>query len=328
MIARRTLLVGLALFVLATACTGGDPAASSTPTPSAHFSAGMGTTFLYAKHPLDVEVGLFAGTSNGVQLVTFGSVQVTFTYLGNAHAPATSGTETAPVTADYLPAPTTQANGSGPSLSDPSTARGVYDARATTFDRPGWWSTTVAADVAGAGKVVETTTPYLVSAKAVLPAPGQPALKTQNLTMSTPGVKPAWLDSLAQGPKAKVPQPWIHRWTIAKALEEHRPVLVLFSTPAYCQSQFCGPSTDALAQLAKTYANRAVFIHIEIYKSYTAKAEVLNQAAAQWLFHNGDLTEPWLYMIGANGIIQHQWGPLFSVSEVANDLKALPPMQA
>ncbi len=227
-----------------------------------------------------------------------------------------------------MPAPTTQATGTGPSLSDPSTARGVYDARATTFDHPGWWAATVAADVAGSGQVVENTTPFVVYAKPVIPAPGQPALKTENLTMSTPGVQPAWLDSLAQGPNANVPYPWIHRWTIAKALAEHRPILVVFSTPAYCISQFCGPTTDAVAQLGKTYANRAVFIHVEIYKSYSNSGKILNKAAAQWLYRDGDLTEPWLYLIGANGVISHQWGPLFSVSEVANDLKALPPMKA
>ena len=329
MIARRLVLPGVAFCLLAAACTQKtSPNPTGSPTANANFAAAMGSTYLYAEHPLDVEVGLFSSTSsNGVQLVTFGTVQVSFTFLGGSQTPAPSGTPTTAVAADYLPAPTTKKTGDGPSLSDPSTARGVYDARNITFDKPGWWSTTVQADVAGAGAVVQTTTPFVVYPKPQLPAPGDRALKTNNLTLFTPGVKPAWLDSLAQGPDAKVPDPRLHRWTIAKALAEHRPILVIFSTPAYCTSEFCGPTTDAVAQLAKTYANRAVFIHVEIYKSYGAKGNIPNQAAVQWLYRDADLTEPWLYLIGANGIIQHQWGPLFYVDEVAMKLAALPPMK-
>jgi len=329
MIARRLVLIGIALSVLAAACTQKTtPRPTGSPGANANFSAGMGSTYLYTGHPLDVQVGLFSSTpSAGVQLVTFGSVHMSFTYLGGQQTPAPSGTPTAPVTADYLGAPTTQQTGTGPSLSDPSTARGVYDAKHITFDKPGWWAATVQADVAGAGSVTQTTTPFVVYPEPQLPAPGQKALKTNNLTLSTPGVKPSWLDSLAQGPNAKVPDPWLHRWTIAKALAEHRPILVIFSTPAYCTSQFCGPTTDAVAQLAKQYANRAVFIHVEIYKSYSAKGHIPNQAAVDWLYRDHDLTEPWLYLIGANGIIEDQWGPLFPVNDVARQLAALPPMK-
>jgi hypothetical protein len=322
--ARRTLALVAGVLLLAAGCSKGG--SGSGPTPNAQFEAEVATSFLYANHPLDVEVGLFSATpSGGVQLVTFGSVQVTFVDLGSGREPAATGTAGSPVTAAYLPAPTTRTGGSTPSLSDPSTARGVYDAHAITFLHAGWYAARVSAEVAGAGRVVETSTPVPVYPKPVLPAPGQRALKTDNLTMSTPGVHASWLDSMAQGDE--VPDPILHRWTIAKALTEHRPIVIVFATPAYCTSQFCGPTTDAVAQLAKTYANRAVFIHIEIYKTYTSTAHVLNQAAAQWLYRNNDLTEPWTYLVGADGIIKEQWGPLFPVDRLAQALRALPPMK-
>ena len=37
------------------------------------------------------------------------------------------------------------------------------------------------------------------------------------------------------------------------------------------------------------------------------------------------MTEPWLYLIGADGTIADRWGPLFDVDEVATALEALPP---
>ena len=56
-------------------------------------------------------------------------------------------------------------------------------------------------------------------------------------------------------------------------------------------SRFCGPVTDMVQELAARYGDRAVFIHVEIWKDY--QEQVLNEAAAEWLqTPSGDLTEP------------------------------------
>ena len=56
----------------------------------------------------------------------------------------------------------------------------------------------------------------------------------------------------------------------------------------YCTSRFCGPETDALQELADAHADEATFIHIEIWKDY--QNSVVNKAAADWLYRDGDLT--------------------------------------
>jgi hypothetical protein len=150
-----------------------------------------------------------------------------------------------------------------------------------------------------------------------LPAPGQKALDTTNLTMADKNVNPESIDSRAQD-GAKIPDPELHQDTISGALAKHEPILALFSTPVYCQSQFCGPSTDALEQISKTGPKNAAYIHIEIYKDY-AKHQI-NAAAATWLLRNGNLTEPWLFLIGPDGKIVDRWSPLFDVHEVQAEL--------
>ena len=42
---------------------------------------------------------------------------------------------------------------------------------------------------------------------------------------------------------------------------------------------------------------------------------------------NGDLTEPWLFLIGADGTIVDRWSSMWSEQEVAAELEQLPPMQ-
>ena len=54
----------------------------------------------------------------------------------------------------------------------------------------------------------------------------------------------------------------------------------------------------------------------------------MNKAAADWVCCDatGNLTEPWLFLIGADGVIIDRWGPLFDPDAVAGELAELPRM--
>ena len=328
--AALVLIAGLILGLLGSACSNGASGATGGPpsgSASDAFAAAMASTDLFAGTPQRVQVGVEKTSQTaGVKLVTFGQVGFAFSYLGaDGSAAATAGPQ---VTASYIPAPGTAESGASPSLSDPGVARGVYGAENVTFDNAGVWQVTVTADVQGSG-IENLTTAFPVSTKPALPAPGQKALKTVNLTLASKGVPASAIDSRAlDGPKSAIPDKDLHQWTIAEAIAQHRPALVVFGTPVYCVSQWCGPNTDAVEALAQRYGKKAVFIHIEIWRNYTAKQHVANKAAADWLYRNGDLVDPWLYLIGADGIIKDRWAPLFDPKEVAKELAALPNMKS
>ena len=59
---------------------------------------------------------------------------------------------------------------------------------------------------------------------------------------------------------------------------------------------------------------------------YSEQKKVINQAAADWVYRNGDLTEPWLFEIGSNGRIVDRWENLIDLQDVRQDLQKLPPM--
>jgi hypothetical protein len=69
-----------------------------------------------------------------------------------------------------------------------------------------------------------------------------------------------------------------------------------------------------------------VFIHVEIYKKYSQQKKVINQAAADWVYRNGDVTEPWLFEIGSDGRIVDRWQNLIDLQQVQQVLQKLPPM--
>jgi hypothetical protein len=295
----------VAFALLLAGCTSGDTTSSS---PDTSYSASVGSTDLYAKAPQRFQIGVFSSTDQGVELLTSGSIDLTLSpYQGGSGTPVTGA-------ANYVGAPGTQPDTGTAHLTDPATARGVYELDGT-FDIPGVWQADVVFDVSGSP--ITLTTQFPVAAKPALPAPGQKAIPSVNLTMASK-VDPVAIDSRAQDGTA-VPDPELHQDTIAGAVAAHRAALVLFATPVYCQSQFCGPSTDALEQISKSGPKDADYIHVEIYANYDKHK--INQAAADWLLRNNDLTEPWLFLISPNGTIADRWGPLFDPNQVMAELK-------
>ncbi len=315
-------IAGLLVTVLtATACSKSSPPADVSPPSGANaMQAVVASTDLYVNAPQRVLVGL--PFSDGT-LVSYGTVSFAFSYTGTAAS--SSGPQPGPeATATYVPTPgTPDGGGSGPSETQPAQARGLYEATGVTFDKAGFWQVDVTADVAGTGTLAAQAT-FSVAEQPSLPAPGQPALKTDNLTLASKGVPKAAIDS-RYATDGKIPDPELHRWTIAKAVDQHRPALVVFGTPVYCVSRFCGPITDLVDGLSKQYGDRAVFIHVEIWRDF--QNQVVNKAAADWLYRNGDLTEPWVYLIGADGIILDRWSSLASEQEIAAELQQLPVMR-
>jgi hypothetical protein len=319
---RRSLL-GLALVVaVAASCTSGgdDPAPSGSGGPNEVLNAAAATTDLYVGNPQRVGIGLVL---NDGRVVSYGSVDMRFSYQGDGSAATTAPTDGPAATAIYVPTPGTPKGSTTPAITQPSEARGIYEAEGVVFDEPGYWRVDVLADVEGKG-AMRASTVVGVTADPALPAPGQPALATENLTLKDHDDAPLGaVDSRATS-GGVVPDKILHEMTIADALDRHMPTVVVFSTPVFCQTQFCGPVTDVIQDLAERYSDRAAFIHVEIYRHYEQGNVVVNQAAADWLLRNNDLTEPWVYLIGADGTIQDRWAVLFRAEELEADLQALP----
>jgi hypothetical protein len=97
--------------------------------------------------------------------------------------------------------------------------------------------------------------------------------------------------------------------------------VVVFSTPVYCLSRFCGPITDLVAELAPSYPG-ASFIHVEIWRYYE-RCEV-NKGAADWLLRRNELHEPRVFVIGPNGKVTARFDNVATKTEIEDALKGLP----
>ena len=311
-----SLLVAIALVVAACSQQQGDAGAQRRIEQVMH--AEVAGYDLGAGERSRFMVGLFTGDE---LFVGYGEVEMNFTFLGERDA---SGEPEAGPEAkgSFLLVPGTELDRipDTPQAVPASKGRGVYAAD-VNFDRPGFWEVEVSADVKGRGTLTASGA-FKVLDDHRVPAPGDRALRTKNLTIA----------SRHGAPKAAVDSRWttgetppdaeLHRTTIASSLRKGNPVVVVFSTPVYCVSRFCGPITDMVQELATDYSDRADFVHVEIWRNF--QKSVINQATADWLLRDDDLREPWVFFIGSDGRIKARWDNVATRVEIEPYLKRLP----
>jgi hypothetical protein len=324
---------GIALAALvalaSTSCVA--PGSSQLPTSSTTANAIVAEVASYqlvANQPGRLLVALLTADN---LWVSFGSIAVSFAFLGDAvgsPAPGVVAGTTAPnpvmgdSTAEFLAIPgSPDGSGRQPTLTLPADGRGVYAVESITFPKAGYWQ------VVAHGKLGDAS-PF--SADAAFTVLGEPSVltvgalapHTDNPVIGDPGVAPASIDSRAAG-GAAIPDAALHTISIADALDAGHPALVVFSTPVYCVSRFCGPVTDLVAELAAKYGDRADFVHVEIYQDF--EAGKVNEAAIDWLRPaNGDIREPWTFLIGADGRIAASWDTVVTRGEIEPLLEGLP----
>jgi hypothetical protein len=307
--------------VLAAACSSSDDDGNASPSTSSPAADDL----VVQVASYDLAVGpptrVIAGVLTKEQrLVGYGGVTMQFSYLGTGQPGGQAQLSGSPVEATFLPVAGTTVP--SPPPAEPrlveGSERGVYSAQ-RGFDRAGFWQMEVTARVDG--KERKGTGAFQVLDHHLVPAPGDPAIRTENLTVASADAPKAAIDSRA-GTDREVPDPNLHRTTIAQALDAKRPVVAVFATPVYCVSRFCGPITDLIDDLAKSYADRASFVHVEIWRDF--QANTLNKGAADWVFREGDLKEPWVFVIGADGRITSRFDNVVSRGELEPLVRDLP----
>jgi hypothetical protein len=145
-----------------------------------------------------------------------------------------------------------------------------------------------------------------------LPIPGRPMIVTPSPTpANTLGVDPIC---------TRKPACPLHDTSLDAALAEKRPLAVLFSTPALCQSQFCGPVLDNLLSQQAEFGDRVRFLHVEIYADLSGKQ---NLAPTVKAYHLQEAGEPILFLAGADGVVRERIDNAFDRVEAKAALEQL-----
>jgi hypothetical protein len=155
-----------------------------------------------------------------------------------------------------------------------------------------------ATDVQAIGNVVVGDSP--------VPDVGEPAPASDTPTIASAG------GNLSKLTTEKPPDEALLRHSVAGSLRAKVPFVVTFSTPKFCSSRVCGPVVDVVEEVAKRYEGKNVrFIHVEVYED-NDPTKGFNSWMQEWDL----LTEPWTFLVGADGKIADRFEGPVSVLEL------------
>jgi hypothetical protein len=179
---------------------------------------------------------------------------------------------------------------------------GIYVA---TFNAPTPGTYWFLAEPVG-GRKVQALGNVVVRKQSRAPSVGDKAIPSRTPTLASTG------GNLAALTTARHPDRALYRTSVARALSEHRPFVLTFATPQFCQSRTCGPVVDVVSAVRKRMgASGLRFIHVEIYKD-NDPAKGVNQWVTQWRLP----TEPFTYVVDRTGVIRAKLEGAFSVAEL------------
>jgi hypothetical protein len=90
-----------------------------------------------------------------------------------------------------------------------------------------------------------------------------------------------------------------------------KPTILLFATPALCQSRVCGPVADVAEQVKAKHGDDLAWAHQEIFRDNEVSKGFRAQVTAYRL-----PTEPWLFAVDRNGRVAARIEGAFSVDEL------------
>jgi len=197
---------------------------------------------------------------------------------------------------------------------------GVYVGH-TNFPTAGNW--TAKFSTSAPGSPVETSNGSFPVAQTVnVVSPGDPAPSVKTPTLADVGGDVSKVSSDPNPVKA------FYQTSEDAALAAHKPFVLIFATPKFCQSAVCGPTLDKLKPVAAAHPEMT-FINVEPYQLDDSSGTL------QPVLTNGALTpvpatdafklsvEPYVFVVGADGKVSSSFELVFSPEEIGAAIKAV-----
>jgi hypothetical protein len=175
--------------------------------------------------------------------------------------------------------------------------------------RPGkYW---LLAEPEGGAEKVQALGNVVVVAEDDAPDVGDAAIASDTPTLSSSGGDISSLTTRTP------PDESLLRHSVAESLEAKVPFVVTFATPKFCSSRTCGPVVDVVEEVSRRFEGENVrFIHVEVFED-NDPAKGFNRWMREWNLP----TEPWTFLVGADGKIAARFEGTVSVLELEESVR-------
>ena len=185
-------------------------------------------------------------------------------------------------------------------------ARSIYVAR-FRIAKPGKYTFVAEPD----GAEIQAVGNLQVARKPAAPAVGSRAIASRTPTLASTNGDVAGLTT------AHPPDRSLLKYSIRDSLAAHAPFVVVFATPKFCTSRTCGPVVDVVQRVQRRFAG-VRFIHVEIYQDNNP-AQGQNRWVREWHLPS----EPWVFVVGRDGLIKARFEASVSVAELSAAVRAI-----
>ena len=200
-------------------------------------------------------------------------------------------------------------------------AVGIFVTHAT-FPSAGNWMASFTTVAPGSP---EQTIPFSfdVKAKASAIQKGQPAPSVDTPTLADVGGDVTKISTDTS------PDPAFYQTSVADALAAHKPFVLVFATPKFCQTKTCGPTLDKVKEVAADHPD-ITFINVEPYLLEEVDGQLQpkldakgNLQAAPATTAYGLLSEPFVFIVGGDGKVKASFELIFTPEEIDAALTGL-----
>ena len=161
------------------------------------------------------------------------------------------------------------------------------------------------------GRKIQALGNVVVAKRSKAPNVGDPVIPSKTPTIASTG------GDLAALSTQKPPDQELLRVSVAEALAARAPFVVTFATPQFCTTRTCGPVVDVVGVVRKAFAETPIrFIHVEIFKD-NDPAKGTNRWVKEWKLPS----EPFTFLVGADGLVKDRFEGTFSVRELTAAVK-------
>ena len=195
----------------------------------------------------------------------------------------------------------------------PLVERGLYVTN-LTFDQPGRWAIQATA-LGDDGLPKKAALFFEVPDKTHAPAVGEPAIGSLSKTIQD-------VERLSQLTTGSLQDEDLYRISIAEAIENGQPTVIVMASPAFCTNAVCGPQVEVLRDLKNEFADQANFIHVDYYDNPEEiqgdlSRAVLSPVAREWRIPSTE----WSFVIDREGVVAGRFEGFTPLEELRQALK-------
>jgi hypothetical protein len=191
-----------------------------------------------------------------------------------------------------------------------------------TFPSAGKWTASFTTVAPGSP---EQTIPFSFDVKTTASTvqKGQPAPSVDTPTLADVGGDVTKISTDTSPDKA------FYETSVADALAAHKPFVLVFATPKFCQTKTCGPTLDKVKEVAAKHPD-ITFINVEPYQLEDVSGQLQpkldangNLQAVPATVAYGLVTEPFVFVVGGDGKVKASFELIFTPAEIDAALQGL-----